>query len=138
MSEALNIGPMHPRDTEMLACDSKLVGQIWNDHHDVLDQYRAFRVFTPVQRRAILARDRGCQAPGCTVPAVYCQIHHIKEWAAGGPTNVDNATTLCAQHHGSIHDGKWTIRTHHGITFFQPAPWLDPTQPLLRNLYWSL
>ncbi|HLS00462.1 MAG TPA: HNH endonuclease signature motif containing protein, partial [Beutenbergiaceae bacterium] len=137
MSEAINIGAFHPRHAEQLACDAKLVGQIWNGHHDVLVQHRTKRLFTPAQRRAILARDRGCQAPGCTVPAVYCQIHHIIEWLNGGTTNVDNAITVCALHHGAIHDGKWTIRTRHGVTFFQPAPWLDPTQPLLRNLYWN-
>jgi len=137
MSEAINIGAFHPRHAEQLACDSKLVGQIWNGHHDVLVQHRAKRLFTPAQRRAILARDRGCQAPGCTVPAVYCQIHHIVEWLNGGTTNVDNAITVCALHHGAIHDGKWRIRKRHGVTFFQPAPWLDPTQPLLRNLYWN-
>jgi len=138
MSEAINIGTFHPRHAEQLACDSKLVGQIWNGHHDVLVQHRAKRLFTPAQRRAILARDRGCQAPGCTVPAVYCQIHHIIEWLNGGTTDVDNAITVCALHHGAIHDGKWRIRKRHGTTFFQPAPWLDPTQPLLRNLYWNI
>ncbi|GAA4480210.1 hypothetical protein GCM10023190_24650 [Enteractinococcus fodinae] len=138
MSEAVNIGSIRPHDAAPLACDSKLVGQIWNGDHDVLAQYRAHRLFTPTQRRAILARDRGCQAPGCTVPAVYCQIHHITEWLNNGTTNVDNAITLCAHHHGAVHNGKWKIRKHHGATFFQPAPWLDPTQPLLRNLYWAL
>ncbi|GAA4476179.1 hypothetical protein GCM10023190_13150 [Enteractinococcus fodinae] len=138
MSEAVNIGAMRPADIAPLACDSKLVGQIWNSHHEVLAQHRAHRLFTPTQRRAILARDRGCQAPGCTVPAVYCQIHHIVEWLNNGTTNVDNAITLCAHHHGAVHNGKWKIRKHHGTTFFQPAPWLDPTQPLLRNLYWAL
>ena len=138
MSEAVNIGAIRPADAAPLACDSKLVGQIWNGHHEVLAQYRAHRLFTPTQRRAILARDRGCQAPGCTVPAVYCQIHHIVEWLNNGTTNVDNAITLCAHHHGAVHNGKWKIRKHHGVTFFQPAPWLDPTQPLLRNLYWAL
>jgi len=138
VSEAVNIGPMHPQDAAPLACDSKLVGQIWNGTHDVLAQHRAQRLFTPTQRRAILARDRGCQAPGCTVPAIYCQIHHILDWQHNGTTDVDNAITLCAHHHAAVHNNKWTIRRHHETTFFQPAPWLDPTQPLLRNLYWSL
>ena len=138
LSEAINLGAFHPQHAQHLACDSKLVGQIWNGHHDVLVQHRTKRLFTPAQRRAILARDRGCQAPGCTAPAVYCQIHHIIEWLNGGTTDIDNAITVCALHHAAIHDGKWRIRKHHGITFFQPAPWLDPTQPLLRNRYWNI
>src|SRR5690625_4737505 len=58
VSEAVNIGPIHPTDAAPLACDSKLVGQIWNGTHEVLAQHRAQRLFTPTQRRAILARDR--------------------------------------------------------------------------------
>ena len=138
LSEAINIGAFHPHHAEQLACDSKLVGQIWNGHHDVLAQHRTKRLFTPAQRRAILARDRGCQAPGCTVPAIYCQVHHIVEWLNGGTTDVDNAITVCALHHAAIHNNKWAIRKHHGATFFQPAPWLDPYQPLLRNRYWNI
>lgn len=138
ISEALNIGALHPQDAKLLACDSKLVGQIWNQHHSVLNQRRAQRIFTAAQRQAILARDRGCQAPGCTIIAALCQIHHLKPWELGGKTDVDNAISLCAFHHGAVHNEKWTIRTINGTHFFQPAPWLEPTQPLLRNLYWSL
>lgn len=137
-SEAVNIGTIHPSDAEILACDSELVGQIWDGPDTVLQQKRAFRLYTAVQRRAILARDKGCQAPGCTTPAVYCDIHHVKEWAAGGKTDETNAITLCPHHHGAVHNGKWTIRRHQGLTFFQPAPWLDPSRPLLRNLYWNV
>lgn len=136
-STAVNIGPMHPQDADILCCDSELVGQIWNGPDTVLNQKRTQRLFTTAQRRAILARDRGCQAPGCSVPAVYCDIHHIKEWLAGGNTSENNATTLCPSHHAAIHIGKWKIRRVEGLTFFQPAPWLDPYQPLLRNLYWN-
>lgn len=137
MSEAVNYGPLHPRYAERLCCDSELVGQIWNQDHTVLAQHRTHRLFDRHQRRAVLARDRGCQAPGCTIPAAYSQIHHIIEWQDGGETNIDNAMTLCAHHHAAVHNGKWAIRRHHGICFFQPAPWLDPRQPLLRNVYWN-
>lgn len=138
ISEALNVGAMHPQNAQPLACDSALVGQIWQDHHSVLNQRRAQRIFTPAQRRAILARDRGCQAPGCTINAALCQIHHITPWELGGPSNVDNAITLCAHHHGAVHNTKWTIRTLGDTHYFQPAAWLDPAQPLLRNMYWAL
>ncbi|GAA4112459.1 HNH endonuclease signature motif containing protein [Enteractinococcus coprophilus] len=138
ISEALNIGALHPKDAEKLACDSQLVGQIWNHHHSVLNQRRTYRTFTPAQRRAILARDRGCQAPGCTIIAAWCQIHHLRPWELGGLTDVENAISLCAFHHAAVHNGKWTIRTLNATHFFQPAPWLDPTQPLLRNMYWAI
>ena len=137
-SEAVNIGPIHPKDAEILACSSDLVGQIWDGPDTVLQQKRAQRFFTLAQRRAILARDKGCQAPGCTIPAVNCAIHHIKEWFEGGMTDETNAVTLCPRHHAAVHNGKWVIRRHEGLLFFQPARWLDPTQPLLRNVYWNI
>jgi len=136
-SEAVNIGPIHPDDAAPLICNSDLVGHIWDGPDTVLQEKRAKRLFTSAQRRAILARDKGCQAPGCTIPAVNCAIHHIKEWFEGGNTDETNAVTLCPRHHAAVHNGKWVIRKHHGLTFFQPAPWLDPTQPLLRNIYWN-
>ena len=138
LSEALNIGALHPKDAEHLACDSQFVGQIWDNHHSVLNQRRAQRSFTSAQRRAILARDRGCQAPGCTMTAAFCQIHHLKPWELGGNTDVDNAISLCAFHHGAVHNGKWAIRTINGTHYFQPAAWLDSSQPLLRNMYWAI
>lgn len=136
-SEAVNIGPLHPQDAEILMCNAEITGQIWDGPDQVLHQKRAQRLFTPPQRRAILARDKGCQAPGCTVPADYCDIHHIKAWARGGPTDEDNGIALCPYHHETIHSGRWSIRKHQGLTFFQPARWIDPDQPLLRNAYWN-
>ena len=137
-SEAVNIGSIHPRTAEILVCNSELAGQIWNGPDTVLLEKRAKRLFTVAQRRAILARDKGCQAPGCTIPAVHCAIHHIKEWLNGGTTDETNAVTLCHRHHAAVHNGKWEIRRHDGLIFFQPAPWLDPAQPLLRNIYWNV
>lgn len=136
-SEIVNDGPIHPADAEILACNSELVGQIWDGPDEVLQEKRTKRLFTPAQRLAILARDKGCQAPGCTMPAIYSEIHHIREWLNGGTTDETNGIMLCAIHHGAVHNGKWTIRKYHGLTFFQPAPWLEPSQPLLRNVYWN-
>lgn len=138
ISEVTNVGSVRPQDIKILTCDSEIVGQIWNKHHSVLDQRRAIRFFNRAQRRAILARDRGCQAPGCTIVAALCDIHHIKPWEFGGKSDIANAITLCTYHHGQVHNGKWTIRTIGGTHYFQPAPWLDPYQPLLRNIQWAL
>lgn len=136
-SEVVNIGPMHPGHLGPRLCDTELVGQIWNGQDIVLNEYRSKRLFTTAQRKAILARDKGCQAPGCIVQATYCQCHHIEEWAEGGETNENNSITLCPAHHPDVHNGKWTILKIDGVTYFQPAKWLDPDQPLLRNLYWN-
>lgn len=136
-SEVVNVGPLHPKNAEPALCDAELAGQIWNGQDIVLHEYRSKRMFTTAQRKAIFARDKGCKAPGCTVQATYCQCHHCKEWSNEGFTNEHNGITLCSRHHTDIHHGKWRIRKIDGITYFQPAAWLDPYQPLLRNLYWD-
>lgn len=136
-SEAINVGPIHPKNAEAALCDAELVGQIWNGQDIVLNEFRSKRMFTTAQRKAIFARDKGCMAPGCTIPATYCQCHHCKEWSNDGLTNEHNSLTICSRHHTDVHNGKWRIRKINGLTYFQPAAWIDPYQPLLRNLYWN-
>ena len=36
-----------------------------------------------------------CAWVGCTKPVTECQMHHIKRWQDGGPTNVANLVPLC-------------------------------------------
>jgi len=45
------------------------------------------------------AKDRGCTAPGCDAPGYRCEVHHVDEWATGGPTNVDTLTFTCPDNH---------------------------------------
>ena len=53
-------------------------------------------------------RDRHCQFPGCSQHR-FLHIHHIKHWADGGETSVDNGVCLCSHHHSLIHSGQFTI-----------------------------
>ena len=49
----------------------------------------AQRYATKAQRAALAVRDgNGCIHPGCIVPAHRCIAHHIRPWAAGGPTDL--------------------------------------------------
>ena len=86
------------------------------------------RTFTPHQRRAIMARDGGCIIPGCTVPAVWCEVHHVIEWAQGGPTSTDNGVLLCWYHHRNIDSNDWHIRMVEGLPEVLAPPWVDPHQ----------
>ncbi|MBF6238071.1 HNH endonuclease [Nocardia otitidiscaviarum] len=52
--------------------------------------------------------------PGCDAPAVYCAVHHKREHAADGPTDIDNLTLACDPCHARI------TNTDHGWT--TPAP----------------
>ena len=81
------------------------------------------RVFNRYQRRAITLRDGGCIIPGCTVPASWCEIHHVTEHAAGGPTHTDNGVLLCWYHHRFLDRIGWQIRMNHGIPEVKAPGW---------------
>ena len=70
---------------------------------------RTTRVIAPKLRRAVLYRDGGCTADGCT-SRYRLQPHHIIPWSDGGPTDPTNLVTLCwFHHHVVIHQMGYTI-----------------------------
>ncbi|MGB7817667.1 MAG: HNH endonuclease signature motif containing protein, partial [Ornithinibacter sp.] len=68
-----------------------------------LDLGRVVRLFTRAQRRRLWRRDRGCTYPGCTAPAAWSRAHHVRHWADGGLSDIDNAALLCQRHHTTVH-----------------------------------
>ncbi|MFT4087376.1 MAG: DUF222 domain-containing protein [Gordonia sp. (in: high G+C Gram-positive bacteria)] len=85
-----------------LAVFSKAKGQ-------VLYLGRGSRFASKAQRLALFARDRGCTAPGCTVPFSRTQIHHMPDWQDGGPTDVDHLGGACGKHNrwAGKNRGQW-------------------------------
>jgi len=74
-----------------------------NANGDPLSIGRKTRVIPPSMRRALLARDRCCQYPGCSHDR-YVEGHHIVHWAYGGATRLDNLVLLCSRHHRQLHE----------------------------------
>jgi hypothetical protein len=66
------------------------------------------RVVPPRMRRALELRDRGCRFPGCG--SRFTDAHHIRHWADGGPTELDNLVLLCRTHHRLLHEGGFRVR----------------------------
>jgi Domain of unknown function (DUF222) len=72
---------------------------------------RTRRIASAAQRIVLLARDRGCTRPGCTVAGANCQVHHaVADWADGGQTNVDDLTLACPIDNREVKPGGWTTR----------------------------
>ncbi|TFD01291.1 HNH endonuclease, partial [Cryobacterium sandaracinum] len=86
------------------------------------------RFFNRAQRRAIAARDGGCVIPGCTVPAAWCEVHHVIPWHRGGKTEIDNGVLLCWYHHHSIDTSGWNIRMIRGTPEVRAPYCFDPTR----------
>lgn len=91
------------------------------------------RLFNAHQRRAITLRDGGCVIPGCTVPASWCEVHHVIEYARGGPTHTDNGVLLCWYHHRSIDTNGWHVRMSNGVPETQAPSWFDADRPWRRH-----
>ena len=91
-----------------IACDSSVTRIVFGSDSEILDVGRRTRVWSPAQRRAIIARDRHCQGPGCRAKPRHCDIHHEDHWADGGETSVDKGKLYCRPCHIQEHakDGK--------------------------------
>ena len=98
-----------PRETSRrLSCDAGLVVMTHDADGRVLDVGRKSRTVPPALRRALDARDKGCRFPGCQCR--YTEAHHIRHWAQGGETRLDNLLLLCSRHHRALHEGGFQIR----------------------------
>ncbi|MEU3331447.1 HNH endonuclease signature motif containing protein [Glutamicibacter creatinolyticus] len=103
---------------------------------EVLDLGRRRRLFTIGQTRSVVARDRGCINPGCTMPAHRCEVNHCQPWVLGGKTSVDNGCLLCKSCHLAFHAGFLKIRMVNGVPYVLQSPQQDPEQRYRRNWVW--
>jgi hypothetical protein len=128
-------GPVNPATIRKIACDADLIPVVLGSDGRILDIGRASRVFPPHIRKAIMARDQGCAFPDCTIPAPWCEAHHITYWSRGGTTGTGNGVLLCTHHHHLIHKELWTIEITNEVPWFKPPPELDPHRKPRRNHY---
>lgn len=97
-------------DARRLACNARLLPAVLGGASEVLDLGRAQRLFTAVQRRVLLLRDRTCRAEGCDIPGTWAEAHHWVSWLEGGPTDLANGVLLCSHHHHRAHDPDYDAR----------------------------
>lgn len=91
-----------------LACEADIIPIVLGGPSEILDQGRRRRLVTPGQRLRLAIRDGGCTIPGCSVPAGWCDAHHVLPWSLFGPSDLGNYALLCPRHHTWVHD--------HGLT----------------------
>jgi hypothetical protein len=90
MADCVQTGPLTPGTLGLLGCDALLQAVFLTPSGAVLNLGRTVRTASTAQRRALLARDRGCVVPGCTAPLAAVDVHHITYWRHGGGTDLDN------------------------------------------------
>ena len=119
-----------------VACDAGTVVMQHDRAGTVLDVGRKTRTIPPAIRRALASRDRHCGFPGCE--SRYCDAHHVRHWADGGATRLDNLVLLCRRHHRAVHEGGFAVerRQDGEVRFTHPADWplvAAPSAPTWTN-----
>ncbi len=134
LAECTSAGPIGSAVLAQFACDAVLQRVLVAPSGAVLELGRTTRTVSAAQRRALIARDRGCVIPNCTAPIAACDAHHVRYWSSGGRTHVGNLALVCATHHSAVHARVWGLRLIDGRAWAIPPPWLDPLRRPMRNL----
>ena len=92
-----------------IACDGQVKEIIEDESGTPLDMGRKRRTVTPALKAALIARDRRCRFPGCTHDK-WLDAHHVKHWADGGETTLENTILICSSHHRDLHEGGFEIK----------------------------
>ncbi|MEM7338969.1 MAG: HNH endonuclease [Actinomycetota bacterium] len=93
-----------------LSCDAELRRVVMDARRVPVDVGRSQRTATDAQWAALRSRYSTCGWPSCGRPISHCQIHHVRPWRDGGPTDLANLVPLCSHHHHRVHEGGWTLR----------------------------
>ena len=103
-----------------LVCDAATVKMRHGPDGEILDVGRRTRTISPALRRALASRDGQCRFPGCQNRR--CDAHHVRYWADGGATALDNLLLLCRRHHRMVHEEGFrvTLNAAGEVQFIRP------------------
>ena len=104
--------PIPAETARRLACDAAVTPVFFGSESNQPRADKTTRVISGSQRKALVVRDKGCRFPGCDRPVDWTDAHHLKHWADGGKTVMDNLVLLCRRHHRKVHEEGWQL----GIT----------------------
>ena len=138
--EILGTGPVPPSVLDNLSPDASVCGIIFGGQGRVLWLGRNQRLGNRAQRLAAAVRDKGCVR--CDAPVHRTELHHLRDWYDGGPTDIDNLVSLCGPHHRELGEhnlelvkigNKWRTRPRTGPPPPPPpASVRRPTKPPAR------
>lgn len=118
--ELEDAGAVTATTARQVACDANVSRVITRGASEPLELGRRTKVVPASLRRAVAVRDRGCRFPGCGRPPGWCDAHHVRHWADGGETALDNLVLLCRPHHRVIHRGFGVEMVDGRPTFTRP------------------
>jgi hypothetical protein len=102
--------PITPQTARRHACGADLIPALLATDGTILDLGRSQPTWSTTQRRAARLRDSGCVFPKCQASLNTCDLHHLRFYSLGGPTDHDNSAHLCHFHHWLVHHKNWQIQ----------------------------
>jgi hypothetical protein len=90
-----------------VGCDCTLHRLVTGEGRGTIDYGRLGRTIPAPLWNALVVRDRTCRFPGCDRPPSWCEGHHVRHWAHGGPTTLANLALVCSRHHHRLHHPGW-------------------------------
>jgi len=126
-------GHLSVQEAVRLGVDAKVLPAIFDQQLGTLAYGRTKRLASAGQRLALFARDKGCTFPGCSKTAAESQIHHLTDWADGGPTDLENLTITCGYHNGEAPKQGWKAHLHNNLVYWTPPRHIDPDQRPRHN-----
>lgn len=120
--------PITAAQARRIGCDAEILPIVLGGDSQPLDVGRAYRTAPPHLRAALPIRNGQCAFPRCDRPPGTSEAHHVRHWADGGHTSLDNMIMLCAHHHRVVHSQIWHITLATGRPMFTPPGWIDPTR----------
>ena len=94
---------------DQLACDATITPILTKDGVPVAVGTGRETV-TDTTRTAVTARDGGCRFAGCTAPAAWSQIHHVRYQNRDERTHdTGNLVQVCKFHHDAVHHHGWRL-----------------------------
>ena len=108
-AELSGYGPITAQNARRIAADAEWRALLVDNRGALLDFGRT--TYRPPQELAdfVIARDRTCVFPGCSLPAGRCDLDHEIPFDAGGSTSAANVHALCRHHHRLKHEAGWTV-----------------------------
>lgn len=123
-----------------LACDAGVVELVEDGEGQPLSVGRRTRTIPAAIKRALLHRDGKCRFPGCE-NRLYLDGHHLRHWADGGETSLENTCLLCSRCHAYVHEHGYRVERVAGeLAFFDERGrrvQAEPERPRGAHLGWQ-
>ena len=104
-----------------LACDARIEWTLESHGRPVGIGRRGRAIPGHINRLLRIRDENHCRWVGCSHDH-WLKAHHLRHWADGGRTDLDNLILLCLHHHQLLHEGGWRVKGHPSreLTFYDP------------------